>query len=59
MNELNIPLPSLRNIEWKTIKIETEKINQILIFIVTKNITELNEQIYEGENTLVRKLGFP
>ena len=27
-------LPSLRNIEWKTLKIETDKINHILPYIV-------------------------
>ena len=32
-------LPSLRNIKWKTLKIETNKINHIH----TNNITKLNE----------------
>ena len=30
INSEKIILPSLRNIEWKTLKIETDKINQIL-----------------------------
>ena len=34
-------LPSWRNIEWKTLKIETEKINHILPYIPTNNITNL------------------
>ena len=35
-------LQSLRDIEWKTLKIETNKINHILPYIPTDNITELN-----------------
>ena len=46
MNEQKTTLPSLRNIKLRTIKMETEKINQVLTFISTKNITELNELIY-------------
>ena len=38
-------LPSLRKTEWKTLKIETDKINHILPYIPTNNITELNEII--------------
>ena len=48
MSSENAILPSLRNIEWKTLKIETNKINHILPYIPTNNITELNELIYEG-----------
>ena len=33
-------LPSLRNIEWKTLKTETNKINHILPYIPTNNVTE-------------------
>ena len=50
-------LPSLRNIEWRTLKIETEKINQILPHIPTNNITELNELIYVGEKLVCEKIG--
>ena len=46
MNSEKTILPSLRNIEWKTLKIETNKINHILPYIPTNNITELNELIY-------------
>ena len=46
LNEKKTTLPSLRNIEWRTVKTETEKINQVLTYISTKNITELNELIY-------------
>ena len=33
MNEQKTTLPSLRNIEWRTIKMETGKINQVLTYI--------------------------
>ena len=46
MNSEKTTLPSLRNIEWRTLKTETNKINQILPYISTNNITKLNEQIY-------------
>ena len=46
MIEQNTTLPPLRNTERRTIKMKTEKINQVLIYIPTKNITELNELIY-------------
>ena len=41
-------LPSLKNIEWKTLMIETNKIDHILPYIPTNNTTELNELIYAG-----------
>ena len=50
MNKETTILPSLRNIEWKTLKIETNKINHILPYIPTNNITELNELIYARAN---------
>ena len=50
-------LPSLRNIEWKTLKIETNKINHILPYIPTSNITELNELIYAGAKLVYEKFG--
>ena len=52
-------LLSLRNIEWKTLKIETEKINHILPYIPTNNITELNELIYAGAKLVCEKIGIP
>ena len=48
MNSEKTSLPSLRNIEWETLKIETNKINHILPYIPTNNITELNELMYAG-----------
>ena len=58
MNEQKATLPSLRNIEGRTIKLEMEKINPVLTYIPTKNIIELNKQIYAGRK-FERKLGFP
>ena len=52
-------LPSLRKIEWKTFKIDTNKINHILPYISTNNITELNELIYTGEKLVCEKIGIP
>ena len=48
MNSEKTSLPSLRNIEWKILKIETKKINHILPYIPTNNITELNKLIHAG-----------
>ena len=49
-------LPSLRNIELKTLMIETNKINHILSYIPTNNITELNELIYAGAKLVCEKI---
>ena len=46
MNCEKTTLPSLSNIEWRTVKTEINKINQILRYISTNNIIELNELIY-------------
>ena len=52
-------LPSLGNIEWKTLKIEVNKINHILPYIPTNNITEINELIYAGAKLVCEKIGIP
>ena len=51
-------LPSLRNIEWRTVKMEMEKMNQLLTYISTKTF-ELNEFIYAGAKLDGAKLGGP
>ena len=56
MNSKKTTLPPSRNIEWGTLKTETNKINKILPYISTNNITEL---IYEGRNYSIEKLGSP
>ena len=57
MNREKTTLPSLRNIEWRTVKTETEKINQILAYISTNNIIELNELISAGVKLVCEKIG--
>ena len=59
MSSEKTTLPSLRNIEWKTLKIETNKINHILPYIPTNNKTELNELIYAGAKLVCEKIGIP
>ena len=38
---------------------KTEKINQVLKYIPTKKITELNEPIYAGVKLVCEKISFP
>ena len=59
MNSVKATLPSLRNIEWRTAKRETKKINQLLPYISRNNITELNELIYAGEKLVCENSGIP
>ena len=59
MSSEKTTLPSLRNLEWKTLKLETNKINHILPYISTNNITELNELIYAGAKLVCEKIGIP
>ena len=57
MNSEKTSLPSLRNIEWRTIKTEANKINQVLPYISTNKLTELNEIIYAGTKLVCEKNG--
>ena len=57
MNSEKTTLPSLRNIEWRIVKTETNKVNQVLTSISTNNITELNELIYVGAKLVCEKIG--
>ena len=59
MNSKKTTLPSLRNIEWRTVKAETNKVNQVLTYISTNNIAELNELINAGEKLVREKIGIP
>ena len=59
INREKTNLPSLRNIELTTLKTQTNKINQILPYISTNNITELNELIYAKVKLLCEKIGIP
>ena len=59
MNSEKTTLPSLRNIEWRTVKTGTNKINQVRPYIATKNITEISELIYAGAELVCEKTGIP
>ena len=48
-----------RNIEWRTGKSKTEKVNQVLTYISTNNITELNELTYAGAKLVCEKIKIP
>ena len=52
-------LPSFRNREGRTVKTETNKINHLLPFKSTSNITELNELIFAGVKLVSEKKGIP
>ena len=59
MNWEKTTFPSFINIEWSTVKTETEKINQVLTYISTNNITKLNELIYAGAKLVCEEIGIP
>ena len=59
MNSEKTTLPSFRNMEWRTLKTETNKINQILPHISTNNITDLNDLIYTGAKLVCEKIWVP
>ena len=59
MYEKKTTLPSQRNIDWKTVKTENEKINALLTYISMKNIMDLNELIYTGVKLVCEKIGIP
>ena len=40
MSKNKTTLPSLRNQDWRTVRFETEKVNDLLIDILANNITE-------------------
>ena len=59
LNSEKTTLPSLRNIEWRIVKAETNKVNQVLTYIPTNNITDLNELVYAGAKLLCENIGIP
>ena len=57
MSEKKTTLQSLRNQNWKIVKIEIEKIiNKRITHTSANNITELNELIYAGVNLVSTKI---
>ena len=59
MNSETATLPSVRNIEWRTVKTEMNKMNQLLTYISANKITELNELIYARAKLDCEKIGIP
>ena len=59
MNSVKTTFQSLRKQEWRTLKSETNRINQILPYISTNDITKLNELIYAGTKFVFEKFGVP
>ena len=59
MNSEKTTSLSLRNIELRTVKTEMNKINEVLPYISTNNITELNELIYAEANLVCEKIEIP
>ena len=59
MNSEKITLPSLKRIEWRIIGTEKNKVNQVMTYVSTNNISELNELIYAGAKLVCEKCGIP
>ena len=59
MSKKKTTLPSLRNQNQKTVKSETEKVNDLLTNIPTNNIMELNDFIYAGPKLVCEKIRVP
>ena len=57
MSENKTTLLSLRNQDWKKVKSETQKVNNLLTNIPTNDITELNDLVYAGEILVCKKIG--
>ena len=55
MSEKKSRLLWQRNQNWKTVKVEAGKINELLTYISMNNITELNELIYAGAKLVCDK----
>ena len=57
MNREKTTLPSLRKIEWRTVKTETKNKNNVLPYVLTNNIIKLNVLIYAGAKLVCKKIG--
>ena len=53
MNSEKITLPSLRNIEWRIVRAQTNKVNQVLAYL------SINELTYAGSKLVCEKIGIP
>ena len=59
MSAKKIILASLTDHNWRTVKLETEKINDLLTNIPTSDITELNDLIYARTKLVCEKSELP
>ena len=59
LSEKKTTLPSLRNLDWKNVMIETEKVIKLLANILKRNATQLNELIYAGTKLTCDKIRVP
>ena len=59
LTEKKTTLPSLKNKDYKNVKVETEKLNNVWANISTSNITELDKLIYAGTEWVWQNLCFP
>ena len=57
MTEKKSSLPSLRNQDWKKVKVETVKVNKLLRNIPKGNFIELNELINARAKLVCDKIG--
>ena len=56
MSEKKTTLSSLRSQDWRIVKYETEKLNDLLANIPANDITELNDLIYAGTKLVREKI---
>ena len=59
MTKNKTKLPSLRNQDWKKVKVGSNKVNKLIPNTSTSNITELNELIYAGAMFICDKISVP
>ena len=59
MCETKTTFPSFRNQDWRTVKSDTEKVNDLLTNIPTNNTTELNDLIYAGAKLVCFNIRIP
>ena len=57
MSEQTTTFQSLRNKDWKKVKLEIEKANKLLQHILTDSNTEMNELICAGGKLFRHKIG--
>ena len=59
ITEKETTLPSLRNQDWKNVKVKTDTVNRLLTNIPTGSISELNKLIYTEAKVVCDKIIIP